>query len=60
VLLADVLDGGTFERPGWKVEPFEARLRGVEGERRLVRLGLLEKRENTARFSSTPAYSSAR
>jgi class 3 adenylate cyclase len=60
VLLADVLDGGTFERPGWKVEPFEARLRGVEGERRLVRLGLLEKRENTARFSSTPTYSSAR
>jgi class 3 adenylate cyclase len=45
VLLAEVFDDVRLTRPGLRVEPFACRLRGVDGEQRLIRLeveGLLE------------------
>jgi class 3 adenylate cyclase len=60
VLLSEVYDTVTLERADVTVERFGCRLRGVEGEQRLVRLGLAEKRPDNVRFSASPAYSSAR
>jgi adenylate cyclase len=40
VLLGEVFDTVTLARPGWQAEPFACRLRGLDGEQRLVRLGL--------------------
>ncbi len=53
-------DTVSLDRPDVVAEPFECRLRGLEGEQRLARLRLAEKRQDASRFSADPSYSRSR
>jgi adenylate cyclase len=47
-------DTVSVDRADVVVEPFECRLRGLEGEQRLVRLRVVEKARNIVGFSTSP------